>query len=66
MITYNGLCKKLGFDIRDYFAGKSPANRKSEGPATEDDSKPSVFSVLSYEELRWIDENVLSAKSQTE
>ena len=56
MISYESICNKLGFDIL-----KDGIPKLEYDPETvhEDDSKPSRWSVLTYEELKWLDDNIM-------
>ncbi len=60
MVTYEEIVKKLGFDPianpRDY----------SRIPIQEDDSKPSVYSVLNEEELDFMIEKLCKGKRPKE
>lgn len=48
MITYESICKKLGFDLKDY---EVKANK------TEDDREESPFRKLTLEEMEFLEEN---------
>jgi len=52
LITYESICKKLGFDlVKDL----DDQYKKIEGREFEcDDSHPSPFAVLTVEEILWI------------
>lgn len=56
-ITYEGLCKKCGFDIRAVF--EAPPDTEEEPTYICDDHTPSPWSVLTEEEKEWIVENVI-------
>ena len=51
MITYEGICKKLGFKLEEY---------RVEHSGVEDDSRKSPFSVLTLAELDFIEEYVMN------
>ena len=51
MITMESIKEKLGFDPIDYFSTPIESNLD---PYKVDDSKPSVWAVLSLEEIEWL------------
>ncbi|MCP1103605.1 hypothetical protein M2454_002930 [Aequitasia blattaphilus] len=55
MITYESLCKKLGFDILTY---------KVETSGTEDDSRENPFMALDIEELDFLGEYLQKHKAK--
>lgn len=55
-ITYEGLCKKGGFDIRTAFIAP---DKEEEPTYICDDHTPSRWSVFTEKEKDWIYENVL-------
>lgn len=55
MISYESICNKLGFDIL-----KDGIPKLEYDPETvHDDTKPSRWSILTYEELKWLDDNIM-------
>ncbi|MDE7309590.1 MAG: hypothetical protein K2N61_13205 [Lachnospiraceae bacterium] len=48
MITYQSICKKLGFDLKDY---------QVKSIKTEDDSIESPFRKLTLKEMEFLEEN---------
>lgn len=55
-ITYEGLCKKGGFDIRAAFL---TPDKQEEQTYICDDHTPSKWSVFTEKEKDWIYENVI-------
>lgn len=59
MVTHDEIVKKLGFDpLYDEY--------DYEFSGTEDDTKPSPFSVLNYEEKKFILKEMLEAQKRGE
>ena len=51
-ITYKSICDKLGFDVVKYMS-----EPYKPGLVYEDDSKPSIWSVLTLEEMYFLCDN---------
>ena len=54
-ITYESICKKLGFDLRTRLAEIKA--EMEENPGFINDNRPNIYAGLSEEELHWIIDN---------